>query len=117
MQNVTSADPRSIIRDESCHSVVANLVNLIEHLSVSRKVLELAIIRETAREGADMDEDFIVLDDVTPCYLSASAALTTCDTTLAVSLHALLGTYATKVETCPTKVETCVSKARSVPIE
>jgi hypothetical protein len=104
MQNVASDDPRSIIRDESCRSVVANLAILIEHLSVSRKALEVAIIRETAQAGHDMDEDFIVLDDVTPCYLSASAALSACDAALAVTLHELLGTY-------PTKVEASVSQA------
>jgi hypothetical protein len=111
MQNVASDHPRSTIRDESCRSVVANLVNLIEHLNASRRVLELAIIRERAQAGADMDANFIVLDDITPCYLSASAALRACDATLAVSLHALLGAYSTKVETCPTKVEACVCKA------
>jgi hypothetical protein len=104
MQNVASDDPRSTIRDESCRSVVANLVNLIEQLSVSRKVLELAIIRDTTQVSPDMDESFIVLDDITPCYLSASAALSVCDATLAVTLHALLGVY-------PTKVEACVSRA------
>lgn len=104
MQNVASDDPRSTIRDKSCRSVVANLVNLIEQLSVSRKVLELAIIRDTTQVSPDMDESFIVLDDITPCYLSASAALSVCDATLAVTLHALLGVY-------PTKVEARVSRA------
>jgi hypothetical protein len=48
MQKALSNDLRSTARNESCRSVVANLVTLIEHLSVSRNVLELAIGRETA---------------------------------------------------------------------
>jgi hypothetical protein len=98
MQNARSDDPRSTIRNESCRSVVANLVTLIEHLSVSRTVLELAIIRETAQASLDMDDDFVVLDDITPCYLSANAALNACNAVVAVTLHAL-SAYPTKVET------------------
>jgi hypothetical protein len=97
MQNATSDDPRSTIGNESCHSVVANLMSLIEHLDASRKMLEVAIIRESAHSSPDMHGDFIVLDDVTPCYLIADAALNTCNAALAVTLHALLGAYPTKV--------------------
>lgn len=97
MQNATSDDPRSTIRNESCRSVVANLVTLIEHLSVSRTVLELAILRETGQVSLDTDEDFVVLDDIMPCYLSANAALNACNAAVAVTLHAL-GAYPTKVE-------------------
>lgn len=104
MQNAASDDPRSTRRNESCRSVVANLVTLIEHLSVTRRVLELAIIRETAEASPDMDEDFVVLDDITPCYLSANAALNACNAAVAITLRALSGAY-------PTKVETRVSKA------
>jgi len=103
MQNAVSDNPRSAIPNESCRSVVENLVTLIEHLSVSRTVLELAIIRETAQTSLDMDKDFVVLDDITPCYLSANAALGACNAAVAVTLHAL-GAY-------PTKVETRVSEA------
>ncbi|HUN96333.1 MAG TPA: hypothetical protein VMU69_08850 [Bradyrhizobium sp.] len=78
--------------------MVTNLVTLIEHLSVTRKVLELAIIRETAEDSPDIDEDFVVLDDITPCYLSANAALNACNAAVAVTLHALSGAYPTKVE-------------------
>jgi hypothetical protein len=99
MQNAASDNLCSTIRHESCRSVVANLVTLIEHLSVSRKMLELAIMRETAQAGLNMDEDFVVLDDVTPCYLSANAALNACDAAVAVTLHAL-SVYPTKVESC-----------------
>jgi hypothetical protein len=98
MQNAPSDDPRSSIGNESCHSVVANLVTLIKHLNASRKVLEGAIGREIAHGGLDMHEEFVVLDDVTPCYLSANAALNACNAALAVTLRALLGTDPTKVE-------------------
>jgi hypothetical protein len=98
MQNAATNHPRSTIGNESCHSVVANLVTLIEHLDASREVLELAIVRETAHGGLDMHESFVVLDDVTPCYLGAKAALNACNAALAVTLSALLDAYPTKVE-------------------
>ena len=98
MQNATNDNPRSTIGNESCRSVVANLVTLIEHLDASRKLLELAIIGEIAHDGLDMHGEFVVLDDVTPCYLSADAALTACNAALATTLRALSGAYPTKVE-------------------
>jgi hypothetical protein len=102
MQNTLGDDLRSTIGNESCRSMVANLVTLIEHLSVSRTMIALAIIRETARVSVNVDEDFVVLGDVTPCYLSANTALNACNAAVAVTLHTL-GAY-------PTKVETRVSK-------
>jgi hypothetical protein len=98
MQNATNDNPRSTIGNESCPSVVANLVTLIEHLDTSRKLLERAIIRENAHDGPDMHGEFVVLDDVTPCYLSADAALNACNAALATTLRALSGAYPTKVE-------------------
>lgn len=100
MQNATSDDPCSTLGNESCHAVVANLVTLIEHLDASRKLLEVAIVREAAHDGLDTHGEFVILDDVTPCYLSADAALNACDAALAVTLHALRGAYPTKVEPC-----------------
>jgi hypothetical protein len=99
MQNAASTDPQSAIRNDSHHSIVANLVSLIEHLDTSSRVLELAIVRETAHGGPDVHEDTVILDDITPCYLSANAALNACHAGLAVALHGLLGAHPTKVET------------------
>jgi hypothetical protein len=98
MQNATNDNPRSAIGNESCRSVVANLVILIEQLDASRKLLERAMIGETAHDGLDMHGEFVVLDDVTSCYLNADAALNACNAALATTLRALSGT-------CPTKVE------------
>jgi hypothetical protein len=36
-----------------------------------------------------VDEEFVVLDDITPYYLSANAALNACNAAVAVTLHAL----------------------------
>jgi hypothetical protein len=83
---------------ETCRLVVANLATLIERLNASSRVLELAIARETAHSGLDAHEDVVILDDITPCYLSANAALNACNAGLAVALHTLLGTHPTKVE-------------------
>jgi hypothetical protein len=100
MQNATNDNPRSSDGHESCRSVVTNLVTLIDHLDTSRKLLERAIVRETAHGGLDVRGDFVVLDDVTPCYLSADAALNACNAALATTLRALSGTYPTKVGVC-----------------
>jgi hypothetical protein len=97
MQNATNDNPRSTIGNESCRSVVTNLATLIEHLEPSRKLLELAIVRENAHGGPDLHGEFVVLDDVTPCYRSADAALNACNAALATTLRALSGAYPTKV--------------------
>ncbi|HVX76186.1 MAG TPA: hypothetical protein VHB49_08670 [Bradyrhizobium sp.] len=98
MQNAASADAQSDNRNETCGSIVANLATLIEHLNASSRALELAIASEAAHDGLDGPEDIVVLDDVTPCYLSANAALNACNAWLVVALRTLLDAHPTKVE-------------------
>jgi len=46
--------------------------------------------RETAPAGQETSSNVIELDDVTPPYVRATAALKACDANLAIALHSLL---------------------------
>jgi hypothetical protein len=76
-------------RNDAYESVVADLVSLIDHVQASLMLIESAIARETvgSQEAA---ANVIVLDDVTPPYMRATAALRACDANLAIALHSLL---------------------------
>ena len=77
-------------RNEAYHLVVSDLVALIEHVQASLRLIEQAITRETMIGSQESSANVIVLDDVTPPYVRATAALNACDANLAVALHSLL---------------------------
>ena len=77
-------------RNDAYHSVVTDLVALIEHVQASLRSIEQEIARETASGGQETSFDVIELDDVTPPYVRATAALKACDANLAIALHSLL---------------------------
>ena len=77
-------------RDDAYRSVVSDLVSLIEHVQGSLRLIEEAIARETAVGGHEASANIVVLDDVTPPYVQASAALRACDANLDIALHCLL---------------------------
>jgi hypothetical protein len=83
-------------RNDAYRSVVSDLVSLIEHVQASLKLIESAIARETSLADQDASPNVIVLDDVTPRYAKASAALKACDADLGISLHFLLDSRASK---------------------
>jgi hypothetical protein len=68
--------------------IVSDLVSLIEHVQTSLRQIESVIDRESSTVGDDMSADVIVLDDVTPCYVKAGAALKACDVDLDIALFA-----------------------------
>jgi hypothetical protein len=70
-----------------------DIVSLIERVQASMKRVESAIAIESPPETAD---DVVVLDDVTPRYLNARAALNTCNASLEVTLHLLLDSKRSK---------------------
>ncbi len=86
-------------RNDGHHSIVSELVSLIEHVQASMQLLEAAIARETAPGNQDAAGNVFVLDDVTPRYVKANAALNTCNAGLGVALHYLLDTGAARHET------------------
>ena len=78
--------PPSNDRDETYRAVVADLVLLIERVQAGLKRIDQAVAAEAAAAGAET-ANVIVLDDVTPRYLKAGAALRACDAGLGMALH------------------------------
>ena len=76
-------------RHDIYHTVVADLASLIERIQASLTLIDAAVARETSVALEEMAANVVVLDDVTPCYLKAGAALRACDAGLAVALHFL----------------------------
>jgi hypothetical protein len=77
-------------RDDAFHSIVSDLVSLIGHVQASLTLVEQAIFRETLVGSQETSANVIVLDDVTPPYTRATAALKACDASLAIALRCLL---------------------------
>ena len=77
-------------RDDSFGSVVSDLISLIAHVQASIKLIEIALLVESANH--DNASDLVVLDDVTPCYAKANAALIACSVSLSTALQSLLET-------------------------
>ena len=71
-------------------AVVSDLVSLIEHVQTSLRLIERTIARETSLGGPESSTNVIVLDDVSPRYMKAAAALQACDADLGIALRSLL---------------------------
>jgi len=92
MQNVAGSE-RTVQPDDGQDaylSIVSELVSLIGHVQASQKLIEQAIAREASLDDLDACTGVIVLDDVTPRYLTAAAALKACRMDLGVALDLLL---------------------------
>jgi hypothetical protein len=90
MQNA-AGDGREIQPgDHAYRLVVSDLVSLLGHVQASLKLIELAVASEASPGNHDAAANVIVLDDVTPRYAQASAALKACDASLGMTLHFLL---------------------------
>jgi hypothetical protein len=92
MQSTVGRDAsiRSGVRDDGRHSIVSELVSLIGHIQSGIQLLEAAIASEAAAGEQDLVADVVVLDDVTPGYVRAKAALNTCNAGLGMAVHSLL---------------------------
>jgi hypothetical protein len=91
MYSATGTKVQADSRNENHSSVVSDLMSLIEHMQASMKMLEGAIARELPLAGQETGDNVIVLDDITPCYVKANAALHACQAGLGVALHFLAG--------------------------
>jgi hypothetical protein len=80
---------RSDVRNDGEGSIVSELVSLIEHIRASMKLIESAIAMEPPLGDPGLSAKVVVLDDLTPRYQNARAALNTCNTSLEVTLHLL----------------------------
>lgn len=88
MQNAadyTSVRPGDL--NDNYTAIVSNLRSLVEQVSAAMKLIESAIASEASTSHADVAADIVVLDDVTPRYVRANAALSTCNAGLGVALH------------------------------
>jgi len=80
--------------NDNYSAIVSDLASLIEHMQASMKMLERAIAGELplgGQEGQEAGDNVIILDDITPCYVKANAALHACKAGLGVALHFLSG--------------------------
>jgi len=76
--------------DDAYRLVVSDLVSLLGHVQASLKLIESAVAGETSGGHRDAAADIVVLDDLTPRYAKASAALKACDASLGITLPFLL---------------------------
>jgi hypothetical protein len=79
-------------QDHEYHAVVADLVKLIEHVQSSLRLIERAIAEEAAAGGLESSGNVVVLDDVSPRYMTATAALQACEANLDIARHSLRNT-------------------------
>jgi hypothetical protein len=77
-------------RNDGHQSIVAELASLIEQVQAGIKLLEAAIATESAPGNQESAGNIFVLDDVTPRYIKANAALNACNADLDAALHYLL---------------------------
>ena len=74
---------------DSFGAIISDLVGLVEHVQASISLLERAIAQEMTL-GDQENSNIIVLDDVTPQYVQASAALNRCSANLSETVQFLL---------------------------
>ena len=91
MQNTAGpgAAAQSEARQDTDDRIVSDLESLIEHVQATMYRIEEALVRESAAGNQEIADNIVVLDDVTPRYVKANAALSACRTNLAAALDAL----------------------------
>jgi hypothetical protein len=92
MQDIAGSYPQPDSRNDNYFSVVSDLMSLAAHIQASMNMLETAILRELPAGDPEAYENVVDLDDVTPCYVKANAALHACKAELGAALHCLLDT-------------------------
>lgn len=90
MQNVEAGDAAvpSEDRNDSFYLIVSDLVSLIDHVQASIRLIETATAQDCV--GNQEFAEIVVLDDVTPLYTQAGAALDACNTSLSAALRFLI---------------------------
>ena len=89
MQNVAGIAVSAPSEDPtgSHSSIVADLASLIQRIQQTTALIESAIIRAAAVAEMETAATLIVLDDVTPGYVKARAALNSCEAGLDLALQ------------------------------
>jgi hypothetical protein len=108
MQNAAGggASVQSSSRNDNYNSIVSDLVSLIARVQTSMGLIESAIAREAPLGNREISVNLVVLDDVTPGYLKANAALNSCHAGLGLALHFLMDAEASKHQ--PNEYAECV---------
>jgi hypothetical protein len=99
MQN--TADHGSVQSDNrnDCYSsIVSNLGSLVEQVRANMKLIESAIANGASLGNQEAAASIIVLDDVTPRYVRANAALNACNVSLGIALDLLRDVRTSKQE-------------------
>ncbi len=76
-------------RTDSDHAIISDLEALIEQVQASMRLIERAIARGASPNDQEIAANLIVLDDVTPRYVKAKAALSACRASLGAAVHFL----------------------------
>lgn len=94
MQNAAAGGPAAASEDRSDlhRAIVSDLVCLIEHVRATTQLIEQACAGEAPLGYQETGTNIFVLDDVTPRYLRARAALNNCEAHLGTALRAVLDT-------------------------
>ena len=113
MQNAadSEASVQTEARNNSYNSIVSNLTSLINQVQASMRLIESAIVRESPPDNQEIDSNVIVLDDVTPRYVTANATLRACNAGLGVALHFLVDTKPDASAECSRQPFRVVSRA------
>lgn len=85
-------------RNDRYRAIVRDLVSLIAQVQASVRLIETAIATESSPDDPEPATDIIILDDVTPCYTQANAALNACRANLGVALVVLRDIRTSKYE-------------------
>lgn len=80
-------------------AIISNLGSLVEQVAAMMKLIESVIASEALTGHQDVAANIVVLDDVTPRYVRANAALGTCNAGLGVALHLVRDIRISKQET------------------
>ena len=72
------------------HAIVSDIESLIGRVQASIKVIEATIAREACFGNQEFAGNVVVLDDVTPRYVRANAALNSSEANLGAALRFLL---------------------------
>jgi hypothetical protein len=85
--------------NNSYHAIVSDLVSLVAQLQSSIRLIESAMVGEAPLGNQEFAANVVVLDDVTPRYARANAALNAANAGLCAALHFLQDTRPSKFST------------------
>lgn len=77
-------------QNDAYRTVISGLVSLIDHVQKCLRLIEQTIAGETSPGSPESSSNVVVLDDVSPRYMKAAAAVQACDVNLGIALRSLL---------------------------